>query len=364
MKQKVRNVDDVTAIFKLMIYDWNLNEAIKYYENDKFCHAYCIFKKHTAKCSAQHSSNTLWRLILEQRSRNFTKGEVYCLYLMNQKIHKNNNKHEFAVLFMFYGHLLAKKGKTHQDYLKSERYFLTSLNIRNNFAKTHQCYAKLLNHQLKRYDDAELHYRQGLQLEDPDAKANFNFAQFLFERRKKYADSLIYSTKACELRPNDSRGRCIKGLALNKLNRFDEAIDEIVLALKLYENDHHLTDHKVVQAKQCVKKSIVRYIERELKLTNYFQNEEGLELVKWLYDSQLLSIKREIMINNVSLLMLKQCTKNDTENLSREMKLTTATSIKFRTAVDELNTDSNNSNGNLVKQIELLKQENAELKQV
>ena len=139
--------------------------------------------------------------------------------------------------------------------------------------------------------------------------------------------------------------------------------------------DGHISDNKLITAKQCLAKSIDKYIEQELKQKNYFQNEEAIELMKWLYDNEILSIKREIIMNNVTLSMLKQCRKNDIENLIKEMKLTTATAIEFRSAFNRIKTGNNvkidkkcnHCNRNytdLIEENEQLKQEIIQLKQV
>ena len=376
MQQTLPNSGDLIVMFKLMIYDWNLKDAIKYHESDNFCHDDCIGKKHDKKCPLAHSGNTLNSLIVESQSlQDLQKGKLYCLYLIHQKLmDKNRNHNEFALLFAYYGDLLHKTGKTKKEYLKSKQYFEKSLSIKNKSARAHHWYAILLAHKLKKYQRAEAHYQESLKINPRKVMTNVNLADLLFFKLKKYSDCLIYCTKACEYESSYSRAHCIKGFALFQLNRFDEAIDELLIALTLNDIDHHLSDKKISNARRYMQQSIDKYMEQQLKCKNYFTKNEGLELMKWLYNCQLLSIKRKILMNNISLSMLKQCTKNDIENLIKEMGLTTASSVKFRVAVDKLQTDvimtdeakidSNKSYDDLMKEVELLKEENGQLKQV
>ena len=235
-KEKYPN-DSTTALLKLMIYNWNQQEAIKYFKNDKFCHNYCIGKnkrtygcsKDNNTCQFEHSTNNLHTFIMNSRQshRNFKNGKLYCLYLMHKQMENNHNNKNInsqnmcAPLFMYYGHLLHKTGNTQQDYLKSQQYFLKSLNIDNKCDMTHECFAKLLTYKLNRYQDAEFHYKQALEIDVSGATRNLNFAEFLVYKQKKYSESLVYSDIACKLRPNDSKAHFLKGLALFELKQFE-----------------------------------------------------------------------------------------------------------------------------------------------
>ena len=51
MKQENGMEDETMNLFKLKLYNWNVNDAIKYYKNDKFCNHYCINKNHKYGCN-------------------------------------------------------------------------------------------------------------------------------------------------------------------------------------------------------------------------------------------------------------------------------------------------------------------------
>ena len=196
---------------------------------------------------------------------------------------------------------------------------------------------------------------------------------FLKDTQQKYKESLIYINKACELLANASDCYELKGQILYLLNKFEESIDETIHALKLNENDGYINAHdNGNNAKQLIEESIKKFMVAELNTKYYFNNEEfeGYKLIKWLYDNHLLSIKSKILSCRMSLSMLKQCNKNDIENLLSEMGLKTSDKIKFRNAVfDKHDAEKTESfyelkYNEMVQQIEDLKQENTKLKEV
>ena len=108
-----------------------------------------------------------------------------------------------------------------------------------------------------------------------------------------------------------------------------------------------------------------------------FKEFEGYKLIEWLYDNRLLSIKDEIISCKISLSTLKQCNKNDIENLLSEMRSKTCDKIKLRTAIlnfikkmepnkdEDKKTESfyESKYNEMVQENEDLKQENVKLKQ-
>ena len=217
---------------------------------------------------------------------------------------------------MLYGWILYKTGTRMQDYLKSQQYYVKSLSIDNTNGSAHNNYAVLLNDKLNNFDKAEYHFKKALAIDQNDAMGNYNFAWFLKNIQSKYNESLICINKACELEPNDSRYHELKGLILFSLNKFEESIDETIHALKLNELDGYM-DEDMDDAKQLIEESINKYMKEELNIQTYINSEEfeGYKLIKWLYDNQLLSTKREIFANEISLSMLKHCTKSAVSEL-------------------------------------------------
>ena len=326
--------------FELMIYKWNLNDAIKYYKNDSFCDHFCIWKnwkygcKNKNKCPFGSHSINVHDLIWpgNNKSKDFKTGKLLCLYLMYQNVYNDKN----PMLFNCYA-VVLEKGE--EEYIKSEKYYLKALSLDNynEMANIHGNYALLLREKLKNYDKAEYHYKQGLKIDSNDAIQNINFGSFLMEVQKKYDEGLTYCEKACGLEPNNSYSHFWKGYVLFYLNRFDESIDEYLLSLKLNATDHRMSDHTVNYAKRRIELCVKKHIETKLKQKWYFKKEEEKEhsvffFMEWLYNNELLSIKDKIFFHEISLNVLKQCRKDDIEMLIKEMQLTTVQRVKFRNA--------------------------------
>ena len=347
LNQEFGYQDEKLNQFKLMIYDWNINNVIEYYENDSFCVDFCIglndkhgCRKPTILCPFEHSLRfNLAFLIFGNQGvvtlQNYKMGRILCLYLMNKKVYNDNN----AQLFMYYGELLHQTGTRMQDYIKSQQYFLKSLNIDNNNDTSHYKYAALLDEKLHNVVKAEYHYRKSLEIDPNNGIRNYNFAMVLAHRLHKYNEGLIYANKACEFFPNSSDCPELKGQILYKLNKFEEAIDETIHALKLNEKDSWMTNFGTVNtAKQLIEQSIDKYMREELKMQSYFNHQEfeGYKLMEWLYDNQLLSIKKEIFSHQISLEILSQCDEEDLGDLLKEMKLKTTTRVRLQKAFEPL----------------------------
>ena len=151
-----------------------------------------------------------------------------------------------------YGRILKHAGKSRQDYLKSDRYFLKSLAIDNNYDHAHGNYAKLLANKLRNYDKAEYHYNQSLTINPNDGKSHANFALFLINKRQKYELALSHSEKACKLKPNYSKAHYFKAQSLYKLNRFDLSLKEYHTCLQLHSNDLKMNQSEIKDAKNQI----------------------------------------------------------------------------------------------------------------
>ena len=91
MKNEMGFEDEIMNLFKLKLYNWNINNAIKYHKNDKFCLDYCIDKDDTKYgcqkgtkflfgCSYQHSINLL-DLCCSSQNQRITKEFNYYVYI-------------------------------------------------------------------------------------------------------------------------------------------------------------------------------------------------------------------------------------------------------------------------------------------
>ena len=243
--------DEIMNLFKLKLYKWNVNDAKKYYKNDKFCNDYCIDKDWNQygcskkKCPFQHSINLYDLFNVE---RDYKQVKLLCLYLMYKKVYDQKN----PALFNWYAWALMKSGTSKQDYFQSEKYFLKSLNIDHNYENAHSGYAYLLAYKFDNYEKAEYHYNKSLTIDPNTAIGHANFAGFLIDKRLKYDEGLSHSEKACKLKPNLSWAHYMKAGSLYKLKRFDESLKEYQLALKLNENDGRLLPNNIQIAKKQI----------------------------------------------------------------------------------------------------------------
>ena len=253
MKQEHGFKDERMNLFKLKLYNWSLNDAIKYYKNDKFCLDYCIHKYYKYGCnkwicSYKHSINLYDLVFGNLQQRDYKQGALLCLYLMHKNVYNDKN----AELFNIYALILYKTGKSQQDYKKSEEYYLKSLSIDNNYVDAHNNYAVLLTYQLNNYDKAEYHYNQSSTINPNTAIGHCNFADFLIDKTQKYELSLSHSDKACKLSPDLSYAHYIKAQSLYKLNRYDLSLKEYEKCLKLNKKDGKLGRYRVDDAQKQI----------------------------------------------------------------------------------------------------------------
>ena len=262
MKNDMGFTDESLNLFKLMIYKWDMNQARKYYEKDKFCNDYCIFQNkkdgcvnNEYQCPFDHSTNLIDLIFGGQKKRDYDKAKLLCLYLMSKKVYNNHN----AQLFNCFAYLLHKTGNSKVEYLKSEKYYLRALKIDDKYGHAHHNYALLLQHKLRKYDLAEHHFQQSLDISPDNTIRNVNFGSFLWKVQKKYTESLYYCSKACELAPEDSEAFYCKGNVLYELKRYDEARKALRVALELHGHDRRLHDHAVRSAKDKISRVNKRF---------------------------------------------------------------------------------------------------------
>ena len=253
--------DTILNTFKLIIYEWKIDEAIKHYRHDHFCHLYCIdetgkYGCQSHVCRLKHTRHlTLKELIWKE---NESYARFLCLYFMYTSINKlvacqfDDN----AELYRCYGHLLthgiSNQNETRQEkqqrLRESGKYFLKSLDIDNSNADTHTNYAMLLEDEFKDYDKAEKHYKLALENDPNNVERYYSFGSFLIDHaydidtgdNKKCIQALEYCNRACVLAPNDSYAHYIKGQALYHLKIYDKAVKELNIAITIEESDHKL----------------------------------------------------------------------------------------------------------------------------
>ena len=343
--------NEVMNQFKLMIYDWDVSKVVEFYDKDQFCNEYCINRyykygcpKSYFECQSAHSVDLVEIYFgSDSKQRDLDRYKLLCIYFMFNKLHSNSKEKSLSnknpQLFAHYATLLGD-GETMQDHLKAEKFFRRALSIDASLAGIHTNYAKLLSTKLNDSKKAQYHYEQAVKY-GPDAIHNYNMAQF-WEREKEYSQSLFYCEEACRNDPTNASYHEMKGRLLRYLNRFGESIDEIMISWDLCSKnlnsqlDQQAIDTVGKRHKYELELSATKYVQEDLHLRPYLNENSGFELMKWLSDNELLSIKDIIFTNKISLDLLKYGTKEEFEDLIEEMKLTTTQKLKFRKAADVL----------------------------
>ena len=244
----------IINVLKLIIYKWDINDTIKYYDNDKFCHLYCICEndkqygcKNGELCKYEHNINLNDLLVGIESEKDYILGKVLCEYLIYLNKYNNN-----AQLFNCYADVLDKTGNNKLDYILSEKYYLKSLNIDNNFGNAHNNYGLLLQEKLNNFEKAEYHYKKALQLNPNHAIWNYNFGLFLSYKREKYSEGIIYLEKACKLDDKHTWAFYEKGGILYKhLKKYNESIISFEKSLQLHNisNKWKLKEYQIKNVK-------------------------------------------------------------------------------------------------------------------
>ena len=233
--------------FKLIIYYWDTDKAIKYYKNDLFCHLYVICgrnkkygcRKTDKQCKFEHDDkHSISKLVFSgTNSKNdLLVGKTLCQYLIYTKKYNKNSE-----LFNKYGRVLDNTGKNEQDWKLSEKYYNKALSIDYSNSSCHVHYASLFEHRFRDNDKAEMKYKRALSI-DPDNEAiNYNFGIFLKATKKigkkEYKNCLIYFRKVVDLDMKYSGwGYYQLAEVLYELREFEESIAMADKALEMHKS--------------------------------------------------------------------------------------------------------------------------------
>ena len=322
--------DDILNQFKLLIYDWDVGKAIKYYENDEFCVDYCFSRcgKRQNTCKAKHSLLAGRFVLGNQNEKNLGKGKMLSLYAMYKKIHVDKTN-----IYNFYCTAVRHTENSLESYLKAEKFMLKALSINPNNGALHNNYALLLRNELKNFDKAEKHYKIALQINPNHGIWLYNFGAFLLQDRHKIDQSLIYLEKGCSIQLKNSQAHYWWGLGLFEAKQYSKCIETLMLCLDLNRQDNKLGKKTIRRCKEIIRDAVNGYISTQEQLNVAYP---GFRTIEWMYKNRLLSLKGELLQFEVSKETLEYCSEQDIKQLINEMKLTTANRIKFRTAIAKL----------------------------
>ena len=221
MKMVHHLTDETLNTIKLIIYDWNINSAVKYYKTDNFCIDYFLneCKENECPLKLQHKYHfyNIWN------NRNLTQNEFKLVKTLLEYILYTNKRPNSSNLYCCYGYVLRESIKTRsrKQELMSERYFVKAISLNEENYDAHCGYGILLSNQsfcvydftkaLKHHQLACLNSKE----DDPHTTLFYlNYAKTLLQGEKKYnyhynqyseqyKKSLFYAGKAIKLNPDN-----------------------------------------------------------------------------------------------------------------------------------------------------------------
>ena len=161
--KSVHNLKDRTLnIFKLMIYQWDINKAVKYYHNDEFCIDH--FLDQCKRIPPNNNSDILDTIATDGIDSDMNDGKDICKYkhkynfyslwnvdynsqlskLICEYLFYRGNYQYNANLYCFYGHLLRMRIKTEKEARQVEQLYIKAISLNPKFADAHSGYAFLL----------------------------------------------------------------------------------------------------------------------------------------------------------------------------------------------------------------------------
>ena len=291
MKTTHHLIDEKLNIFKLSIYNWDINKAIKYYHQDSFCidHFFdsCNMtaklpetKKSESELSTSNSIDGVGVCHLEHKYHFYTLWNFYddikmCELLCKYLLYTNKYKHN-ANLYCYYAHILKFQTKTDDDRLQCEQFFLKAISLNDQFADAHCGYAMFIDR--FRYDNkkADKHFEIACSIEnDPNIHIFcLNYCMTVYRRKNRFNankneclnKALRYVSKGLEYKPNDAILLHWAAKILYQLNKLVDAVKYLEKAFALSNN--YTFDEK--------KTFTTRYIITKLRLLdNQFKTKEN-----------------------------------------------------------------------------------------
>jgi tetratricopeptide (TPR) repeat protein len=117
----------------------------------------------------------------------------------------------------------------------AENHYKEALRLNPDYAEVHFNYANLLFN-MKRFEDAENHYKEALRLNPDDAEVHNNYANLLSDM-KRFEDAENHYKEALRLNPDDAEVHFNYASLLSDMKRFEDAENHYKEALRLNPDD-------------------------------------------------------------------------------------------------------------------------------
>ena len=223
--------DETLNTLKLAIYDWNLDDTVKYYQCDKFCIDYFLSQnpkqESNCPCKREHKYN-----FYEIWNKHSLEG-YELIKCITQYILYTNKRPNCSNLYSCYGHILRRMIKTKQDGLECEKYFLKAISLNEKNCDAHSGYGMLLEREafhMYDFEKAMKHYELACGVENDPNAASFceNYAKSLWRHAQTKDDHkkvLFYAQKAIKINPNLDSSYLGAALALYRMQKYQQSIE-------------------------------------------------------------------------------------------------------------------------------------------
>jgi tetratricopeptide (TPR) repeat protein len=118
--------------------------------------------------------------------------------------------------------------------------------ICQGLAIAHNNYAVLLK-EMKRYTEAESHYKESLEINPEDADAHYNYAILLYEM-KRYTEAESHYKESLEINPDYAESCGNLGILYSEQKRYPEAVKSFERASDIFKRKEMSLDHKRAEA--------------------------------------------------------------------------------------------------------------------
>ena len=156
-------------LHKLKIYSWDKEKAMARYNRDDFCHFFCIEGHCRSGDSCKYGDHSLWIGQLMTESKKLTLAMHLCEYLFYFNRFGNNafNWRNNASLHGYYAMILSKNENVYRNLKKSEKHFITALELNPNHSRNLYAYVDFLRNCLNDTTKADFIQENGYQRQNP-----------------------------------------------------------------------------------------------------------------------------------------------------------------------------------------------------
>ena len=215
IKERCGN-DDSLNFFKLTIYKWDLNDAVKYYKNDKFCWDYCINQKCNnttdVDCKYTHDRKMIVYYLMNtaNKSQDYMDIVYLCEYLLCSIKYSNDP-------IVHYVYAKAHRKLRNNDL--AEILCAKSIESDPNADSSHNLYAEIMMQYRKNFE-ARIHFQKAIDMNPSDVALYLNMGYLLGSKMGDYTQSLSYLSKGSSLDNKNGNVTFLMGEAYYHLNEW------------------------------------------------------------------------------------------------------------------------------------------------